>query len=693
VKSIANDWLVCKNDAAIHSRSPFGSSTLLHNQKHNAMKQFFLPASNAIKSPPFFTPLIVLVLSFFYFVTPANGQLIYGLSGNNLISFNANLPTILESNNSISGVAAGQVLAGLDFRPATGELYALGYAAATGMAQLYTINTATATATAVGAMSMLGMNLGRIGFDFNPTVDRIRVTGSNGGNFRLHPVTGALVATDGSLSFAAGDANAGATAAIGAVAYTNSYIGATATTLYNYDVALNVLTTQIPPNDGVLNTIGSTGIMVNAAAPSVDMDIYFDAQSSTNMAFLSANVAGLLNILYTINLSNGTTTSVGLIGGGIAVSNIAVFIDRTVPAEVTGQLVFGLTSNNNLISFDSDAPGILRSATAISGVAMGQVLAGLDFRPATDELYALGYAAATGMAQLYTINTATATATAVGAMSMLGMNLGRIGFDFNPTVDRIRVTGSNGGNFRLHPVTGALVATDGSLVFAAGDANAGATAAIGAVAYTNSFNGATSTTLYNYDNILNVITTQIPPNDGILNTIGLSGIILNPADPSVDMDIYYDLNTSTNLAYLCANPGITNNNNFYTLSLATGMVSSVGRIGNGIAVSNIAVLIDSVLISSTQDVALSPVGMNAFPNPARDVVNFSFELDQAAEVRLIATDATGRRVAVIFNGHVPGGPFVTEWNLENNIPGGVYFVHLFTGNALRSSTKVVVAPR
>ena len=103
-------------------------------------------------------------------------------------------------------------------------------------------------------MLTLGSN-SAISFDFNPTVDRIRVVGANKKNYRLHPVTGAIAATDMDLAYAVGDVNAAASAAIGACAYTNSYIGSTVTTLYNYDMSLNILTTQIPPNKGTLNTV------------------------------------------------------------------------------------------------------------------------------------------------------------------------------------------------------------------------------------------------------------------------------------------------------------------------------------------------------------------------------------------------------------------------------------------------------
>ncbi|MBK7939933.1 MAG: DUF4394 domain-containing protein [Lewinellaceae bacterium] len=536
--------------------------------------------------------LILCIVWVAGFSPTAEAQMIHGLSGNNLVAFDAASPSTLIGNKSVSGVIAGQTLAGLDFRPNTGELYALGYNTTTGEARLYTLNLNTAAATAIGtAPLMLKPGLGKIGFDFNPTVDRIRVTGSDNSNYRLHPVTGALVATDGSLAFAATDANAGKNPSIGTVAYTNSYIGATATTLFNYDDSLNTVTTQIPPNNGTLNTVGASGITVNPADPSADLDIYFDAASAMNRAFLVANTgADITDNLYTINLTTGAATLVGTTG--MALDDIAVFIDRNVPATVTGRLVYALSANNNLLSFDSDAPGMIRKSAAVGAVATGLVLSGLDFRPSTGELYTLGYNPMTGETRLYTIDPATGAVTAIGTASVtLKPGLGKISFDFNPTVDRIRVTGSDNSNYRLHPVTGALAATDAGLAFAPADANAGTNPSIGAVAYINSFNGATTTVLYNYDDSLNVITTQNPPNNGVLNTVGASGISVNPADPSADMDIFYNPFNGANQAYLSANTGTSTADHLYSLNLGTGAAILIGKIGFGIAINDIAIAV------------------------------------------------------------------------------------------------------
>jgi trimeric autotransporter adhesin len=624
----------------------------------------------------------------------SSAQVIYARSGNNLISFNAATPAVVLNSVAISGITSGQTIEGMDFRPATGQLYAFGYNQSTGASQLYTINTTTGAATVVNAAPVnLQAGMGKIGFDFNPTVDRIRVTGSNNSNYRLHPVTGAIAATDMPLAFASADANAGKNPSIGALAYTNSYIGATSTTLYDYDDSLNIIATQIPPNNGTLNTIGSSGITVNTNDPTADMDIYFNPATSANVAYLAANTGVLANDnLYTVNLTTGAATLVGIIGSGVAVQDIAVLIDRTVPSAVSGRLVYGLTSNNNLISFDSDTSEIIRSSAAVTGVTAGQTLAGMDFRPATGELIGLGYNSTNGESQLYVIAPATGVATAINSTPFtLQLGTGDIGFDFNPTVDRIRVVGANNANYRLNPVTGAIAATDMNLNFVAGDANAGANPAIGAVAYTNSFKGSTMTVLYDYDDSLNVIARQDPPNDGKLNTVGSSGITVNPADPSVDFDIYFVPSLVTpNIGLLSANTGSSLSDNLYTLDLLTGGTTLEGKIGYGIAVRDIAAYLDTNNVTGITAAVQSSADSRVYPNPASaGIAHIAFQVKEQANVKVSIVDAMGRTIEAILDRTLVQGLYEADWNTEG-LAKGIYFVRIDMDNTAPQVVKVLV---
>ena len=105
----------------------------------------------------------------------------------NLLSFNERLPLLVRSK-PITGLPSGVSLKGIDFRPATGDLYALGSDSV-----VYRVNPQTAIAVAEGpAFEAVPTVLkgDKIGFDFNPTVDKIRITSDADENFRLDPGPG-----------------------------------------------------------------------------------------------------------------------------------------------------------------------------------------------------------------------------------------------------------------------------------------------------------------------------------------------------------------------------------------------------------------------------------------------------------------------------------------------------------------------
>lgn len=644
-------------------------------------QQTLLPGNRKVAKLPFLKPpaiknawmaLVAVVL--ISFSIPVKAQLTYALSGNQLVSFDATAPAALLSNVTITGLTIGQTIEGMDFRPLTGQLYALGYNKMTMAYQLYTINLSTGAATAVNSPATLNLGVGvedkklQIGFDFNPTVDRIRVVSTKDFNYRLNPNDGSISFTDLKLNYAAGDVAFGTNPSIAAVAYTNSYAGATATTLYDVDYRMSTLSTQNPPNNGTLLTTGSLGIEISINDPSMDIDIYFDPATLTNKAFLAANAKGSKNdMLYSLNLTTAAVTPIGNIGGGIPVSDMAVFIDRT-QTPVTGNLIYAVTTNNNLISFDSDNTSFVRTQVAITGITVGQVIVGADFRPATGELFALGYNSTSGESQLYKVNTSTGVTTVVNATpTVLALGGTMIGLDFNPTVDRIRVVSANNANYRLDPNNGLIAGTDLNLNYPSGDINFGADPAVNAVAYTNSYAGSLTTLLYDYDYLLNYVSNQNPPNNGTLVSIGSSGIVVNTTDPSIDMDIYSEFAGNLNTAYLAANTGTSVNDNLYTVDLTTGNVSLLGMIGYGVAVKNIAVVLGSGMKVSAASVAPS---FKAYPNPVKDILQIQLEASGVITVEVV--DINGRNTGITFNENADG-LFQQDLNLSSLSPG-IYFV-------------------
>ncbi|MGI8605414.1 MAG: DUF4394 domain-containing protein [Verrucomicrobiales bacterium] len=240
--------------------------------------------------------------------TKALAVTVYALTVNNgLFAFDSATPSLpFAPPMPITGINAGQDIVGIDFRPANGQLYALGYNSGSELAQVYTVNVNTAAATAVG----IGANLigAFFSMDFNPVVDRIRVVTSANTNYRFNPDNGALAATDLMLAFAGGG-----TPLVTGVAYTNNFAGALQTTLYGYEAGSNSLVTiggpnGVPsPNGGQVFPVGPSGIF--AEAPRIGFDIF-----GNSTAFLSARTAigpAAIDRFYTADLATGMLTALG----------------------------------------------------------------------------------------------------------------------------------------------------------------------------------------------------------------------------------------------------------------------------------------------------------------------------------------------------------------------------------------------
>lgn len=245
-------------------------------------------------------------------------------------------------------------------------------------------------------------------------------------------------------------------------------------------------------------------------------------------------------------------------------------------APASAATVWAIDVDDNLMSFDSSTPNQIASARFVTGLAQNETLVGIDFRPATGQLYAIGSGN-----NLYTLDKTTGAATLVGSGLGFSLSGSSFGFDFNPVPDRIRLVSNTDVNLRLNPDTGTLAATDTPLAYAVGDPNEGKNPSVVGSAYTNSFPGATSTTLYGIDSVLNVLVSQVPPNNGTLNTIGSLGV--NATDLT-GFDIF-----NVNTAYAALQTGLGGTSEFYTLSLTTGTATLVGEISGGTWIRDIAV--------------------------------------------------------------------------------------------------------
>lgn len=459
-------------------------------------------------------------------VTVGPNQITYGLTENNeLVVFNANNPSTFTSKTAIAGIKAGEKLLSIDFRPATGELYALSNAS-----KFYIINITNATSRVVSTTAFIPAIAGIIAsIDFNPTVDRIRLITNTGQNLRLNPENGTLAAMDTSIT---------TTSSITGIAYTNSKSGASTTTLYDLDMTSGKLFKQDPPNNGTLVEVGSLGITFTGQAA-------FDINPDNSVALI-ATTKDSKNNLYTLDLTNGKTTNIGTLSQKL--------IDIAVPTDA---VAYAVDSSNALQIFNPNKPEPV--SKAITGLQNGEGILGIDFRPLNGQLYALG-----SSSRIYTINLGTGAATQVGSGILSTPLVGtEFGFDFNPTVDRIRVVNDTGQNLRLNPIDGSVAGIDGVI-------NPG-TPALSSAAYTDNFAGATMTSLFVIDHNTDKLYLQNPPNAGTLVERGVLGI-------NITSNNGFDIGSTSQKAYLVATVGTETK--IYTVNTMNGTATAVSNYPN-----------------------------------------------------------------------------------------------------------------
>lgn len=258
-------------------------------------------------------------------------------------------------------------------------------------------------------------------------------------------------------------------------------------------------------------------------------------------------------------------------------------------ARAPQETVYAVTEHMELIRFKSDRPGEVLERRALSGLAPGDQLRGIDYRVARGVLFALA-----DSGRLYTLDTAQARLTPVAASAPQPWPLkGRVmGVDFNPTVDRIRVVSSAAQSLRLHPETNAVVdgdpsqaglQLDGALHYVAADRHVGRTPDIAGVAYTYNKKDEKITTNYAVDRALGALLMQgsaegalpvVSPNTGQLRTVGLLGT--GPLS-----EVHFDISDMANTALLAARLAGQTQTRLYQIDLGSGRAAEMGRIGNG----------------------------------------------------------------------------------------------------------------
>lgn len=266
----------------------------------------------------------------------------------------------------------------------------------------------------------------------------------------------------------------------------------------------------------------------------------------------------------------------------IAPATLAALTLTALAGVANAEAIIGLRSDNVLVSFDSSAPAIISGTVAVSGLQPGESLLGIDLRPATGQIFGMG-----SSNRLYAINPVTGVATAAGAPFTPALDAAEYGIDFNPTVDRVRVVNSLGGNRRLNPTNGASAGVDTNLTYATG----GTPRAV-AVAYTNSLAGVPAGSIreYGIDSALGAlieIGTQAGGNTSF--NAGVSTVVGSLGFSTSDL-VGFDIFGPTGNAFVSLTDPSSGVSSFYALNLATGAASPLGSVGTGVTLRDFTVV-------------------------------------------------------------------------------------------------------
>lgn len=239
--------------------------------------------------------------------------------------------------------------------------------------------------------------------------------------------------------------------------------------------------------------------------------------------------------------------------------------------------VIGVTESNRLFQVNPDRIDQLYKETRVKNLNPGDEIVGIDYRPASNELYGLVDGDTVDrIIKINPVNGRSAT-TFTLTTQLSGTDFG---VDFNPVADAMRITSNIGQNLRIPFATG-ITTVDGSLTYNGNDLNAGATPNAVAAAYTNSFPGTTSTVLYGIDATLDQMFVQNPPNAGTLVSRGPLGV---DSTNSIGFDIEgaKSLSVLTNTGYLSVlrtTPGADGGARLYEIDTGDGGTLDVGIIG------------------------------------------------------------------------------------------------------------------
>lgn len=460
----------------------------------------------------------------------------------------------------------------IDYRNSEGALYALTKTGTKGRIIRIdpTSGSFTRISTLVSDGTTTNMSLPATSYtiDFNPVVDRLRIIGNDGSNWRTDVSTGdTLVDTPTTVKTLSG------------AAYEETFTGlGRGTRLFTLDAATDSLYLQNPPNDGTQTSAKS--LLGSTDVGSIDG---YDINPANNAGLAMLTVAGVQRV-YTINPAASSNAAIVVGSPPVLTGSLKykalTFITRANPT------VLALTSGNRYYSFNANQPDQISNPVSIT-VPSGETVLGFDMRQSDRKLYAL-----TSASKLYTVDLAmpAAGATPAGGAATLVSTLSRlltsgVGYtlDFNPLIatpgnasNRMRLIGNDDSNATVEVETGTVSPSTA----VSGTPNPTVVAA----AYINNFRNTGSTTpstrLFVIDGTNGTLNEQnITAGDPLLGTLTRISTLGITLAGRVGFDISGQSNDNILLMAHGTEPGVSTLYRFGSSLSSTASFTPTGMIG------------------------------------------------------------------------------------------------------------------
>lgn len=235
---------------------------------------------------------------------------------------------------------------------------------------------------------------------------------------------------------------------------------------------------------------------------------------------------------------------------------------------------FGVTTDNNLVSFDTAAPATFITSTAITGLKQSDgvtndanaVLLNLTYHASSDMHYGID-----SNSNFYSVTRGGVATLVSNTFSSLGF---AAGFAYDPITDKMLFASDVAENVFI--ATNGTLTTNSNLIYGSGDANFGVTPKIFALGIDPDFGSS-----YFIDADLNTLVQSFDPNFSELFTVGSLGLDVVAFGGAV-------VDGNGNFWGALSTDGLSST--LYSINTLTGAATSVGNFGSGVGIHSMAAI-------------------------------------------------------------------------------------------------------